>query len=326
MKSPLVKNILMRILSGRMSKEEENEILQRKSVESTMQKQWNNPAGDVSNFNKQKIWDQLELETKNQVTVPGRNNIRRLVFWSAAASILVLIGIGIGYYNYRSASVVKELQLISAETNYQERTLVFLPDSTKVWLNAGSRIEYPERFMGDIREVKLSGEAYFDVVRNEKQAFVVSTDHLQVHVLGTRFVVTDYKNEKKAETVLVSGKVQVNTENQQFNLSPNEQLVFDPGQQTASVRDIDASQYTGWISGKLTFDDAELDDVINKLERWYGVNIKYPEELGKNYRLTFTIRDETLSQIMQLMQNMIPIKFNLSENDGYVIENNLLTK
>jgi ferric-dicitrate binding protein FerR (iron transport regulator) len=318
-----LKKVLLRILSGKMSKEEEAEILRRRSVISIMRRQWNERGGDISEFSKPETWDRIESEADNPAIIPAKkNSIKRVIFWPAAACILLLLGIG--YYTYQKSTVEPEIRMISVETHYQERMPVILPDSTKVWLNAGSRIEYPQIFAGNTREVKLSGEAYFEVERNEWQSFVVSTDNLQVCVLGTHFAVSDYPGEHIAETVLISGKVRVfstgEAEKQQFDLFPNEKLLFDTEKQTASLQNIDASQYLAWVNGRLTFDDTDLNAVINRLERWYGVKIECPDELSEKYRLTFTVRDETLEQIAQLMQNMIPVKFKKLGENIYKIE------
>lgn len=319
------KKIIIRLLSGKLSRKEEEELLQRESVNSVLQQQWENQNKNISNFDKQKVWKQLEAKTlKHKKNSENKRSIRQSIIWTAAACFILLIGFG--YYGYQNIFGKQEIQWISVETGYQERKEITLPDLSKVWLNAGSRIEYPEAFNDTIREIKLAGEAFFDVTGNEKQPFVVSTCNMRVNVLGTRFSISDYYDEEVAEAVLVSGKVRVNTktgsENRRFDLSPNEQLLFDTKYHTTSVQNIDASLHTAWTNGRLSFDDTELDVVIHQLERWYGIKVSYPEELGKSYRLTFTIRNESFTQIVQLVQNSIPVIFKKSGNNTYMIEYN----
>jgi len=199
---------------------------------------------------------------------------------------------------------------------------VILPDSTKVWLNAGSRIEYPETFDPAVRRVNLSGEAYFDVTHQAKQPFYVLTDKLQVQVLGTRFTVSDYQNGKSAETLLISGKVNVSVlsdnNNRIFELLPDEQFLFDTQQHATTIQVVDASQMSEWINGRLIFDNAELCLIISKLEHWFGQKINCRRELGTLYRLTFTVRNENLPQVIELMQSIAPISFQQTE-DGYQV-------
>lgn len=315
--------MIIRFLSRKLSRKEEQELLQRDSINSVMQQQWDEPDNDISKFDRQEIWKQIEAKTLKQgKTGIGRSDIRQLIVWTAAACFILLIGLG--YYGYRNIFGNREPQWIYVETGFQERKEITLPDSSKVWLNAGSRIEYPEIFTDTIRAIKLIGEAFFDVTSHKKQAFVVSTDNLQIRVLGTRFSISDYRDGESAEAVLLSGKVRVNAETgleiKQIDLSPDEQLLFCKESQTMSVQNIDALLHTGWTKGRLSFDDTELDIVISRLERWYGIKINYPEKLGKSYRLTFTVRNESFEQIVQLIQNSIPIRFNQSENNIYTIE------
>lgn len=250
----------------------------------------------------------------------------KIKIWYASAAIFLLgILLPLTYILLTNGDKKnKTIQYVEVVTQYGEIKTIVLPDQTKVTLNAKSKIAYPKIFAKNVREVKLSGEAYFNVKRNEKQNFVVSSDNLKVCVLGTQFVVTDYPNDQIAETILVSGKIRIHTSKDigenQFELSPNERLLFDPKKQTSSIQNINALQYITWINGKLTFDDTNINTVINRLGQWYGIEIEYPAELDKKYRLTFTIRDETFDQVMQLIQTLISVRFVQLEKNRYIIE------
>ncbi len=310
MKSFLSKHIIVRFLDGKLSPEEEKELLSRKTVVSRMKQQWDSQKGDVSGFDRQKVLQQIESKIEAPA-MPRRRTIR-IAMWSAAASILILLGVG--YFGFlHNSSPASEVKMLVYETRNKERLQVTLPDSTKVWLNAGSRLECPEVFEPGFRQVKLSGEAYFDVVRRVKQPFYVQTNKLRVSVLGTQFTVSDYQHDTSAETVLISGKVNVNVLSDSikraFELSPNEQLIFDGQQHATTIQTVAASQWAEWINGRLYFDNAELGFIINSLEHWYGKKIECSRELGALYRLTFTVRNESMEQTVRLMQSIAPISF-----------------
>jgi len=304
------KRILERFFSGKFSREEEQDLLNRPSVSLRMQQEWNRADDDMSGFDQQKVWTNIQSGIQ---TVIHRRVVMRWM-WTAAAAASVLILMGIGSLWFSSVEEPsKDVAWLAFETAHKERIQLVLPDSTKVWLNAGSRIEYPENFGAVARQVKLSGEAYFDVTRQEKQPFYVTTEKLQVQVLGTKFTVSDYPKDSSAETVLVSGKVNVSIAgdilNRHYELSPNEQLLLDEQQQSTTIQIVDAMQYTEWINGRLSFDDAELGQIVRKLERWYGCKIECPHELGAHYRFTLTVRNESIEQIIQLIQSAVPIYF-----------------
>ena len=320
MKSYLSKHIIERFLGGDLSPEEESELLNRKSVVSRMRQQWDSPQGDMSVFVRQRIFRQIESKIRN-LSISRR---RRIIAWttSVAASILLLSTIGYRLFFTEMPSVHHEVML-AYETQSKERLQVTLPDSTRVWLNAGSRIEYPEAFEPEARMVKLSGEAYFDVSHQPKQPFYVQTNKLQIKVLGTQFTVSDYQNGTSAETMLISGKVNVHVLSDSIKrtieLFPNEQLIHDEQQQSTVIQTVDASQRSGWIHGRLHFDNAELGYIVNKLEHWYGIKIDCPHELAARYRLTFTVRNESLVQVAQLMQSIAPISFQHTEDHYQVV-------
>ncbi|MDR2037618.1 MAG: FecR domain-containing protein [Bacteroidales bacterium] len=252
-----------------------------------------------------------------------RNNSFVHIYLWAAAAIVILFGIG--YMLNNLAGRTKPVQMISHETGNEERMRVLLPDSTVVLLNAGSRIEYPVVFDDKSREVKLSGEAYFDVKPQKEQPFVVLTGQLQINVLGTQFTVSDYQDATTAETVLISGKVNVRSANDSVsvtNLVPDEQFLFNKENQDIVIQKIDASRYTTWVNGRLHFDNAELGYIINRLERWYGKKIECPEDLKTSYRLTFTVRNEDISQIFQLIQNALPVQFEQTEDKIMIHQKN----
>jgi len=325
MKTSLSKHIIVRFLDGDLSPEEDTELLNRESVISRMKEQWDSPHGDISKFDRKRVFRRIESRIWG-VNIAVRR--RRIYAWAASVAASVLLLSTIGYYLFFSESTTtsrhREVMMLVFETQNKERLQMTLPDSTKVWLYAGSRIEYPEKFDPKVRQVKLSGEAYFDVTHQEKQLFCVQSNKLLIRVLGTQFTVSDYQNGASAEAVLISGKVNVHVLNDStkrtFELFPNERLLYNEQQQSTVIQTVDASQWSGWIHGRLHFDNAELGYIINKLGRWYGQKIECSPELAARYRLTFTVRDESLAQVARLIQNIAPVNFQLTGDYYQVVD------
>ncbi|ALL05007.1 hypothetical protein AQ505_05560 [Pedobacter sp. PACM 27299] len=180
---------------------------------------------------------------------------------------------------------------------------VNLPDGTKVWLNAASSLSYPVSFTGDKREVKLLGEAYFEVAKNKNMPFVVYSKGQEVEVLGTHFNVNAYPDEAKTKTTLLEGSVKVKllVAKGTALLKPGQQSVYEGDQ--LDVNAIDVAEVIAWKEGYFLFQDEDIRSIMRKIARWYDVEIVYaanisPKEIGgrisRNKSLDYVLR--TLSR------------------------------
>lgn len=148
-----------------------------------------------------------------------------------------------------------------------------LPDGTSVWLNAASSIKYPTAFTGNFRKVYVTGEAYFEVAKNEKMPFIVELNKKEtVEVLGTTFNVNAYENEETINTTLITGAVRVAS----TILKPGQQAQLNTKQSSARLKvisNIDTDKVVAWKDGKFDFDGASLQEVMKQLERWYDIEV-----------------------------------------------------
>ena len=177
---------------------------------------------------------------------------------------------------------------------------VILNDGTEVWLNANSRLIYPVRFVGNKRKVRLEGEAYFKVARNERMPFVIETATLTTEVLGTEFNVKSYE-ESQTQVTLVSGSVRVGMPSlgKTVVLEPSEEITCtDKGYQ---VKKVDTAYYTQWREGFFYFDDVYLSDILRDLGRWYNLTIALEKDsLLLNQKLHFVAeRDADIDQVVE---------------------------
>lgn len=151
---------------------------------------------------------------------------------------------------------------------------VYLPDGSHVWLNADSRLKYPLKFIGDVRKVELTGEAYFEVKKNSNQSFIVTSNDQSVEVLGTHFNVCSYRDEP-AVTTLAEGRVKVSSVSfpQKTILEPNQQATAMPD--GFAVKKVRADDVIAWKDGLFVFEGTDLKDVLRQLGRWYDVKVAY---------------------------------------------------
>ncbi len=184
-----------------------------------------------------------------------------------------------------------------------------LADGTRVWLNAQTEFRYPVNFTGDSRQVYLNGEAYFEVVKDERRPFIVRTEAVDIRVLGTCFNVNDTRVDGTLEVTLVEGKVEVGDRGtaQRVVLYPDEQARVRQGQIT--VRDVDAGLYTSWVKGKFCFEGETLEEIAAQLERWYGVSFFFTRRELQERKFTGSVfRDESIEQILRLLEKTADVQ------------------
>ncbi|MFT4092239.1 MAG: FecR domain-containing protein [Niabella sp.] len=223
-------------------------------------------------------------------------------------------GDSVVYENGKGIAAAAAAQSATLTTPRGGQYKVTLPDGSVVQLNAGSSLQYPLHFTGSQRNVALTGEAYFEVSRNEKQPFIVHTAQQQVRVLGTVFNINAY-NSREA-TTLVSGKVavkQVATQTEK-QLLPGQQAVTEKG--SVTVRQIDPADFIGWKNGLISGSPVSLTDIIPEIERWYDVNFVYPPHFSNSERAYISIsRKEKLSAVLKALQLTYNVSFQIKEKE-----------
>lgn len=180
------------------------------------------------------------------------------------------------------------------ETPYGRIQQLVLSDGTKVWLNAGSSLHFPSVFKGPQRRVELTGEAYFEVVHNDKQPFIVVAGSDEIQDIGTHFDVNAYCDEPSVKTTLVEGSVRIG----QYILSPGQQY------QNGKISRVNAGNSIAWVSGLFHFEDADLHSVMRELGRWYNVDVRYEGQIIPQKFEGEMQRSLKLSQVLKLIAGM----------------------
>lgn len=184
-----------------------------------------------------------------------------------------------------------------------------LADGSRVWLNAETRLRYPVTFAGTERRVELTGEAYFEVSKDATRPFIVRANGVDVRVLGTSFNVAAYGAE--VVTTLVEGRVAVEAGSERVTLEPDRQAVWDGKQM--EVRQVDASNYGLWRKGIFYFEDRRLEEILDALARWYGVEVFYVNPETKDMRFTVEIkRYENIDVILRRIAQTERVHFGVS--------------
>ncbi len=255
-----------------------------------------------------KIHHRIALEESRAVI--RKFTIYRNLLKIAAVLIIGLTVTTLLFYNQLNSELYAGMTE-TVTTPYGARTSFKLPDGSEVWLNSGSTISFPKQY-GAVRNVELTGQAYFHVVKDGK-SFFVKTGYGTVEVMGTSFDVKAYSNEN-FETTLVEGLVKVSDKtNQVATLMPGRQSVITP-ENVFLLYTVNTDLITSWKEGKLMFVNEPFQNVARELERWYNVKIELQSEKLKNLRYTGTIEMETFNEVLELINTTTPIKHKFDKN------------
>ena len=229
------------------------------------------------------------------------------------AAILILFWGGTKLYETTS---VKE-NVIAYQTLYVpagQRAELILPDSTHVWLNARSKLGYPISFGKDIRQVELNGEAYFDVIHNEKQPFVVKTPQMDIQVLGTEFNVTAYSSSSDFEVALLRGCIELSSPRLSSNYRMKEKEHIRLQNNKLISKDISDYDYFRWKESLICFNNESVATIIEKLKLYYDIDIEVYNQKFINSRYTGKFRTKDgIEQVLRVLQ--IEHKFTYTKNN-----------
>ena len=189
-----------------------------------------------------------------------------------------------------------------------------LSDGSKVWLNSMTELRFPVTFAGEERKVYLTGEAYFEVARDSVHPFIVATDEgMEVKVYGTEFNVDTYR-KGMVKTTLVNGKVgiRVSATGEEVRLSPNQMALFMRATQSIQVENVDPYGAVAWKDGKFVFEDEPIEEIMERLSRWYDVKVFYANERIKKHTFTGIItRFADISDVLHLMEETAAVEFRI---------------
>ena len=261
---------------------------------------------------------------KRRMHAGRRISLRRIAVRAAAAAAVAVILLAGGV---TTVSLSKRLaQPLTVITHLGERSQVVLPDGTKVWLNSASSVEYVAPFFSRERRVKMDGEAYFEVQHDAQAPFVVSTNGLDIKVLGTRFNIRNDDNDHRITTVLLEGAVKAyasGDEKAAVRLRPSQQLVFDT--RTGAMRLTDepsADRSINWIDGRFCFQHDTFAEIVAELKRYYNVDIRFMDDALRSERFSgdFRVKDG-IYHIMSVLQLTYKFTYKVVGNDIEIYPN-----
>jgi transmembrane sensor len=272
-------------------------------------------------------------------TQDGRAGFKMLIRYAA----VFVMAFGLAWLIFYRGQVPSSLN--SSKANVisvpnGSKSYLTLEDGTEIWLNSGSRLTCNNFSNASVREVYLEGEAFFDVRKDRQRPFVVKTSDLKVKVLGTRFNIKSYPTEKITETVLVTGKLQIEEINAMtagekiITLEPNQKATYfsesrvlelEKSQPEATsdlkvpamhqiIENVNPELYTSWKDEKLIFTNERLESLVIKMERWFNVDITLKDSLLKDFRYTGKFEKENIEQALKALKLATPLEYQIDKD------------
>lgn len=286
---------------------------QTKEKEDALRHLWEEP-NNLSKDDVLKALDRFKSK-KNSTKLKGR----KLILWQYAAAIVILVCITTAYLftiNQTTSDVIyAENSSLKGETNTIE-----LPDGSTVMINSSTILIYPENFGEKSRTIYLTGEANFQVSRNEKIPFIVKSKDFSVTALGTEFNVSSYPNEDYYKATLIKGSIQIENQEQFIDqiLEIEDQFTYNNNTNTYSISKTNIEDVTAWQRGELAFRGATVKDIIQVLEREYDIIFHNNSKDTDFYTFKFQ-KNTPLEKVLEVMQNVMDgFSYVLKENICYI--------
>jgi len=268
----------------------------------------------------------------------GGAGSRRTAFfrWMAAAVLIGLLVTAALVYRHRGSSsaiaYTAPLKAKEITTKYGTRRYQELPDGSRLWLNAGSKVQYADSFPDGKRELTLTGEAFFDIQHDPDRPFIIHAGKLDVKVLGTTLNVKAYPKDSVIETTLINGKAEIDLKDrserivlhpsEKVSVSAIDQNTGDPGKATGGGKvyfkavlpdpTYGTIAETSWVEDKLFFRNERMEEVATRVERWYNINIRFDNNKYQQQLLTGYFKDQPVENVMKALQMILGFHYRIA--------------
>lgn len=263
----------------------------------------------------EKVWQQSIKSYKSSFIRKGKN-VNRFFLLKVAASILILAAtlFSIYYFIQQDTEKSVEVRWMLKQNPAGQKSKIFLPDGSVVWLNAASTLQYAENFSDSNRYITLKGEAYFEVEKDVNRPFIVNCGQILTTALGTKFDINGFK-ENAVNISLLQGSVIVNSERLKDDkgrmLNPGEFIVFNNNGENFERGEFDIDDITAWKEGILIFKDATFDEIKDKLEIWFGTEIIFNASTKYHKHYNGRFNNENLQNILESLSFAFDFQYQL---------------
>ena len=268
----------------------------------------------MSEWNTQQLGDQQQMQEEIYSNIIHKNRkpliLRQPTIWlKVAASVALVAALSIVFFksNFNGSKTPVPLVYQTDSAGYGQVVKVTLPDSSRIWLNAGSRIRYPKTFAANKREIQLQGEAFFEVTHQASRPFIVHAGKLNTQVLGTSFNIKAYSDDPQIQVTVHTGKVgiypqtnQTTKTNKAVFLTPNQTGIFNKRNENIHAENVNSEESMVWRVGKLVYKNELLTTALRDLKHKYGVDISVAKGM-QNCRIYGTFEHDAVEKLVEMM-------------------------
>lgn len=262
-----------------------------------------------------RLWERIEMQNLKIGVSP---------VWKYVSIAACIALIGMSSFLLKKDMLPKSSAFLEVTALADSKTYILLPDSTEVWLNGDSWVRYPESFDGNSRTIELVGEAHFNVVKDAERPFSVNMNGLSVQVLGTAFNILAKKHSNSIETTLLEGSVALYKSGNKILspdliLSPGEQAIYNRESKEIEVRQVQASHFVSWLTGRYIFEEVTFEQIIEVLERSFQVKFHLKNKELKDVHLTAKFTNgESLNDILSVLQISMKYKYAIEDKEVFI--------
>lgn len=324
-------NSLIRKVLSRSASQEEIQRLEvwrsaAKKNEQTfkvMQQVWQERSSDPMSVHleeqSRRIWEKAMSEDAGYHSGRKSLNIYVRAKIAAAVAFLLIFGSAIYWINRQDNAVAVQEEMVQKNNPAGQKSKLFLPDGSIVWLNAASSLIYPARFSDSLRLVQLEGEAFFEVVKDAQKPFTVQSGEVRTTALGTSFNISAYAEDESLTVALITGKVKIEQDhrNDSMLLEAGNGFQLDYTNHQQKIFQIQEEKVLAWKLGILSFEGDNFEQVVKKIQRWYGVEVKIEGAPPTDWQLTGHFENEYLTHVIETIQ--------FGRKFDYELDHNILT-
>lgn len=305
---------IFKVITGNAEAETKQSVLSNLNEEKVSKDEYNRLKNAWALLNSERQMSSYQVE-ELYLSFQQQLDIRKRLFklnvysyFKYAAVFFLAIGLStlFSYFqNNGQSQNNSRLFVTSIVAEDGQRSKIVLPDSSVVWLNSGTQLTYNNNFGNTNREIKLIGEAFFQVTKNTNLPLIVSCNDLKVQVLGTRFDVNAYSNSESISVALQSGSVELRhskNDSFQYKLIPGEMAQYNTHSGKVVINKVNVGRFTAWKDGILYFNDSPMKEVFTQLERKYNIVIEVKNPKIYNSIFTATIKNDSLEEIFRSIE------------------------
>lgn len=270
----------------------------------------------VPEFDEYKIYQNLIVAINKK----AERKVISVLKWACMVALLIF---NASYFTYE---YIKDETPVYREiyASKGERLVILLGDGSRVWLNADSKLIYPEHFIGHERKVSLIGEAYFEVKKNPENPFMVTAGEMKVRVTGTSFNVCAYPSDKEIVTTLDEGKISIGHCSEKSPLhamEPGQTAVYEKGSRICRInRNENYKDASGWKENRLVFRNTSIQEVLKILARQFDVTFEIKNTRIASFTYNFICKGNDLRNILEMMESITPVKFEEITEGVYTVK------